>query len=259
MKCLGRAIAVVLLALVVVSCSTTKVSKKADFIGGLTEMEYWENAISNHDEIGKEGLTAKMSLALDISGKTIKVSGTMRVKKGEVVQLSVAPLLGIEVARAEISPNGVLVIDRMNKRYVRVSFDELQELTNAQLDFYSLQALFLNEIFSPVLSPCIFFSVSGCKSAPTCKGNKVYLATDPDREGEAIAYHLANQLDLDLEGLNRIEFNEITKDAINKGLDNPRGIDLNLVKTYSHKDIEKMAKNKVKTSFSAIFYAKKSL
>ena len=149
MKCLGRAIAVVLLALVVVSCSTTKVSKKADFIGGLTEMEYWENAISNHDEIGKEGLTAKMSLALDISGKTTKVSGTMRVKKGEVVQLSVAPLLGIEVARAEISPNGVLVIDRMNKRYVRVSFDELQELTNAQLDFYSLQALFLHELFLP--------------------------------------------------------------------------------------------------------------
>ena len=149
MKCLGRWIAVVLLALVVVSCSTTKVAKKTDFIEGLTEMEYWENVISNHDEIGKGGFTAKMSLALDLSGKTTKVSGTMRIKKGEVVQFSVAPLLGIEVARAEISPDGMLVIDRVNKRYVRVTFDELQELTNAQLDFYSLQALFLNEIFLP--------------------------------------------------------------------------------------------------------------
>lgn len=73
----------------------------------------------------------------------------MRIKKGEVVQLSIAPLLGIEVVRAEISPDGVLVIDRVNRRYVRVSFNELQELTNAQLDFYSLQALFLNEIFLP--------------------------------------------------------------------------------------------------------------
>ena len=149
MRCLGRWIAVVLLALIVVSCSTTKVLKKADFIEGLTEVEYWENAISNHDEIGWEGLTAKMSLALDVSGKTTKVNGTMRIKKGEVVQLSIAPLLGIEVARAEISPDGVLVIDRVNRRYVRVSFNELQELTNAQLDFYSLQALFLNEIFLP--------------------------------------------------------------------------------------------------------------
>ena len=149
MKCLGRWIAVVLLALIVVSCSTTKVLKKDDFIEGLTEVEYWENAISNHDEIGREGLTAKMSLALDVSGKITKVSGTMRIKKGEVVQLSIAPLLGIEVVRAEISPDGVLVIDRVNRRYVRVSFNELQELTNAQLDFYSLQALFLNEIFLP--------------------------------------------------------------------------------------------------------------
>ena len=149
MNRVGRLFVLVSLALIVVSCSTTKISKKADFIEGLTEMEYWENVISNQDEIDKEGLTAKMSLALDVSGKTTKVSGTMRIKKGEVVQLSIAPLLGIEVARAEISPGGVLVIDRMNKRYVRVSFDELQELTNAQLDFYSLQALFLNEIFLP--------------------------------------------------------------------------------------------------------------
>ena len=149
MNRVGRLFVLVSLALIVVSCSTTKISKKADFIEGLTEMEYWENVISNQDEIDKEGLTAKMSLALDVSGKTTKVSGTMRIKKGEVVQLSIAPLLGIEVARAEISPGGVLVIDRINKRYVRVSFDELQELTNAQLDFYSLQALFLNEIFLP--------------------------------------------------------------------------------------------------------------
>ena len=149
MNRVGRLFVLVSLALIVVSCSTTKISKKTDFIEGLTEMEYWENVISNQDEIDKEGLTAKMSLALDVSGKTTKVSGTMRIKKGEVVQLSIAPLLGIEVARAEISPGGVLVIDRINKRYVRVSFDELQELTNAQLDFYSLQALFLNEIFLP--------------------------------------------------------------------------------------------------------------
>ena len=62
-----------------------------------------------------------------------------------------------------------------------------------------------------------------------CKGNKVYLATDPDREGEAIAYHLANQLDLDLEDLNRIEFHEITKDSIREALSNPHKIDMKMV------------------------------
>lgn len=47
-----------------------------------------------------------------------------------------------------------------------------------------------------------------------CKGNKVYLATDPDREGEAISYHLATVLGLDLNDIDRIEFHEITKPAI---------------------------------------------
>ena len=144
-----RLLTIILLALFVVSCSTTKNAKKADFIEGLSEKEYWENILSNCGGMEREALTAKMSLALDVSGKTTKVNGTMRIKKGEVVQLSIAPLLGIEVARAEISPYGVLVIDRMNKRYVRVTFTELQELTNAQLDFHTLQALFLNEIFLP--------------------------------------------------------------------------------------------------------------
>lgn len=144
-----RLLTIILLALFVVSCSTTKITKKADFIEGLSETEYWENVLSNCGGMGREALTARMSLALDLSGKTTKVNGTMRIKKGEVVQLSIAPLLGIEVVRAEISPDGVLVIDRMNKRYVRVSFLELQELTNAQLDFHTLQALFLNEIFLP--------------------------------------------------------------------------------------------------------------
>ena len=144
-----RLLTIILLALFVVSCSTTKNAKKADFIEGLSEKEYWENILSNCGGVEREALTAKMSLALDVSGKTTRVNGTMRIKKGEVIQLSIAPLLGIEVARAEISPYGVLVIDRMNKRYVRVTFTELQELTNAQLDFHTLQALFLNEIFLP--------------------------------------------------------------------------------------------------------------
>ena len=144
-----RLLTIILLALFVVSCSTTKNAKKADFIEGLSEKEYWENVLSNCGGMEREALTAKMSLALDVSGKTTRVNGTMRIKKGEVIQLSIAPLLGIEVARAEISPFGVLVIDRMNKRYVRVSFTELQELANAQLDFHTLQAMFLNEIFLP--------------------------------------------------------------------------------------------------------------
>ena len=61
------------------------------------------------------------------------------------------------------------------------------------------------------------------------KAIKVYLATDPDREGEAISWHLSYILNIDEEEKCRIEFNEITKDAIKKAIKSPRNINLNLV------------------------------
>ena len=61
------------------------------------------------------------------------------------------------------------------------------------------------------------------------KASKVYLATDPDREGEAISWHLAFLLDLDPEEACRIEFNEITKDTIKEAIKHPRKINMGLV------------------------------
>ncbi len=61
------------------------------------------------------------------------------------------------------------------------------------------------------------------------KADMVWLASDEDREGEAIAWHLAETLGLDKEKTKRIVFHEITKSAINKAIENPRSIDYNLV------------------------------
>lgn len=65
----------------------------------------------------------------------------------------------------------------------------------------------------------------------------VYLATDPDREGEAISWHLAQELDLDLNDKNRIVFNEITKNAVQNALQNPREIDMGLVRSQETRRI----------------------
>ncbi len=61
------------------------------------------------------------------------------------------------------------------------------------------------------------------------KADKVYLATDPDREGEAISWHLYNALKLEGKKCSRITFNEITKDAVKRSIKNSRDIDMNLV------------------------------
>lgn len=65
------------------------------------------------------------------------------------------------------------------------------------------------------------------KEAKGCK--KIYLATDPDREGEAISWHLAQLLGVDLDSESRVIFNEITKSAVQAGIKHPRAVDMNLV------------------------------
>ena len=61
------------------------------------------------------------------------------------------------------------------------------------------------------------------------KADRIYLATDPDREGEAISWHLSKALNLEDKKTSRISFNEITKNAVKESLKHPREIDMNLV------------------------------
>ncbi|MBE6859400.1 MAG: type I DNA topoisomerase [Ruminococcus sp.] len=65
------------------------------------------------------------------------------------------------------------------------------------------------------------------KRAKKC--DRVFLATDPDREGEAISWHIAQMLKLDMEANNRVAFNEITKSGVKNGMNNPHKIDVDLV------------------------------
>ena len=140
-------LALVMLFLVA-SCSSVKKVTEAKVVDGMTEAQYFDAVLGQTAHW--PALTAKVALSLNWDGKSeTKVTGTLRIKRDEVIQLSIAPFLGIEVARTEISPDGVLVIDRMNKRYVQVSFAELQSLVKMEWDFHLLQSLFLNELFLP--------------------------------------------------------------------------------------------------------------
>lgn len=133
---------------VVASCSSSRHAVQTPMIGELTGADYMEKVIEWTPKW--DALTAKVGLDLQLDkGGSPHVNGTLRIKRGKVIQLSVAPLLGIEMARMEITPEQVLLVDRLHKQYVEVSFEALSSLANTELDFHILQSLFLNELFLP--------------------------------------------------------------------------------------------------------------
>lgn len=79
--------------------------------------------------------------------------------------------------------------------------------------------------------------IIGALKNAVSKSDEVYLATDPDREGEAIAWHLADVLGLSIENTKRLEFHEITKKSVKEALDNARVIDMNLVSSQETRRI----------------------
>lgn len=165
-------VAAFLLVAMMAACSSTKLPKKEQMIGDLTAEAYVGEIIERNAQL--QQLTAKMALTVNLGGKgNTRVSGTLRMRKNESIQLSVAPLLGIEVGRIEITPRKMVAIDRINKRYVELTFEELTALAHTELDFYTLQALFFNELFLP-----------GKKELTTRDVSRFELSLD--KEGEAL-------------------------------------------------------------------------
>lgn len=167
------------LVLLLASCGSNRWMEKSPRVGGLSGRAYTEKVIELAPNW--ECVTGKVALALDMGTKgTTKVNATLRMKRGEVIQLSVAPLLGIEVARMEFSPEGILVLDRLHKRYVQASFEQLNSWMQTDLSFHVLQSLFLNELFLPDRlrltaddAPKFRISVEGNQALLEAKSSKV--------------------------------------------------------------------------------------
>ena len=97
----------------------------------------------------KQCLTASAKVRITgVGSKDLSVNGQLRMRRNDVVRLSLR-FLGMEVGLLEFTPQDVLVVDRVNKQYVRASYSEVSFLRQAALDFYSLQSLFWNELFIP--------------------------------------------------------------------------------------------------------------
>ena len=95
-------------------------------------------------------VSGHVSLDLSMGSQSVKVSGELKMKRNSIIQLTLQALGGlITVGRLEFTPSDMLVMDNMNKRYVKLPYSEIPFLQENGIDFYAFQALLWNELFLP--------------------------------------------------------------------------------------------------------------
>ncbi len=137
-----------LIGMMVTSCGSKKTATSGEVdMSGFSETSYLKAVVDNAPDFNE--FSAKMRLALTYGGENISVGGSIKMKRDEVIQLSLVAVGIVEAARIEFTPKRLLVLDRIGRRYVEVEYDELPFFKESKVDFYTLQALFWNELFLP--------------------------------------------------------------------------------------------------------------
>lgn len=101
------------------------------------------------NEVYAQCLSAKIKFSINTGSKDLSVSGSLKMKKDDVIRIQLTPLGLMEAGRIEFTKDYVLVIDRINKEYIKASYNDVDFLQRNGLDFYALQALFWNQLFVP--------------------------------------------------------------------------------------------------------------
>lgn len=112
------------------------------------QLAYTKKVVDN--AVYAKNIVGSMQFNLKTGSKDISVPGSLHMRFNEVIRLQLfLPLLGTEVGRLEFTPDYVLVVDRIHKEYIQASYTQVDFLHQNGLSFYSLQALFWNQLTVP--------------------------------------------------------------------------------------------------------------
>lgn len=149
---LTMAAAAVLVVVSTVSCrtQTTVQNGNGQIAAGKTAGEATEvlqKVTSNAQNA--QFITSKIKFKATLGDKEVSLGGNLRMKRNDVIRLQLTAFGLIEAARIEFTKDYVLVMDRINKQYIKAEYKDVEFLNQSGLNFYSLQALFWNELFLP--------------------------------------------------------------------------------------------------------------
>jgi hypothetical protein len=120
------------------SIAQTAKTPQSDFLQKVNDNAQYANTI-----------TSKIKFRIEVGEQDMSLTGNLRMKRNDVIQLQLMAFGFVEAARLEFTPDYVLCIDRIDKRFIKANYSEISFLNESGLNFYSLQALFWNELFMP--------------------------------------------------------------------------------------------------------------
>lgn len=139
---------IMIVALVIAGCRSSRHAERStDVITGASQQVRPNNQQTEIKKTTSNALTAKLNLKLESGGKSISVGGNYRLKRGEVVQINLVytMIVSINVGTLELTPDYIMLIDRMNKRYCRVSYSDVPDLAKAGITYDYLESIFWGE------------------------------------------------------------------------------------------------------------------
>ena len=94
-------------------------------------------------------ITSKVKFSVEVGNQQLTLTGNLKMKRDDVIRLQLMAFGFVEAGRLEFTKDYVLIMDRINKQFLKASYVQLDFLRNSGLNFYSLQSLFWNELFQP--------------------------------------------------------------------------------------------------------------
>jgi len=143
-------IALLAMPLIVCSCGSKKkvvVEDPSQTVVVTDENKFIQKVTSNAQSI--KFVTSKIKFSVEYGAQNIALTGNLRMKRDDVIRLQLMAFGFVEAARLEFTKDYVLIMDRINKQYLKAPYNQIDFLRNSGINFYTLQALFWNELFMP--------------------------------------------------------------------------------------------------------------
>jgi hypothetical protein len=141
--------AVTMTIAMVASCgSTRKVVNETPNAQAVVQKQEFLQKVSDNAQHARF-VTSKVKFSVEVGSQQLTLTGNLKMKRDDVIRLQLMAFGFVEAGRLEFTKDYVLVMDRINKQYLRVPYRQLEFMRNSGLDFYALQALFWNELFQP--------------------------------------------------------------------------------------------------------------